>query len=136
MVRSSISGRVFRDVNNNGAQNGADTGISGVSIQLLDSGNTVIATATTDANGDYSFTNLDPGTYSVREPTQPASTSNGITTPGTVDNGGTAGTATAVGVVPSVINTIILPPTRRRTTITSLKSLTGALSRYGLPRLR
>ncbi len=110
VVRSSISGRVFRDVNNNGVQNGADTGISGVSIQLLDSGNTVIATATTDANGDYSFTNLDPGTYSVREPTQPASTSNGITTPGAVDNGGTAGTATAVGVAPSVISTIILPP--------------------------
>jgi len=110
VVQSSISGRVFLDENNNGVQNGADTAIAGVSIELLDNVGTVIATTTTDASGDYSFTNLDPGTYSVREPTQPADTSNGQTVPGTVGNGGTDGTPTAIGVTPSEIATIILPP--------------------------
>ena len=109
-VQSSISGRVFSDVNNNGVQNGVDTALAGVTIELLDVGNSVIATTTTDANGDYSFANLDPGTYSVREPTQPSGTSNGLTLPGVVGNGGTDGTATGVGVTPSVISGIILPP--------------------------
>lgn len=110
IIQSSISGRVFLDQNNNGIQNGADTAISGVTIELLDNAGTVITTTTTDASGDYSFTNLNPGTYSVREPTQPTDTSNGQTVAGTVGNGGTAGTGTAAGVVPSQINTIVLPP--------------------------
>ncbi len=110
IVLSSISGTVFLDQNNNGTQNGADTGIAGVTIQLLNGSNAVVATTTTDSNGQYSFSNLTPGTYSVREPTQPSNTANGITTPGSVDNGGTAGTATGVATLPSSITGIVLPP--------------------------
>ncbi|HMK59717.1 MAG TPA: SdrD B-like domain-containing protein [Dissulfurispiraceae bacterium] len=110
VVLSSISGTVFLDENNNGVQNGADAGIAGVTIELLNSGGTVIATTTTDANGSYSFTNLQPGTYSIREPNQPANTSNGITTAGAVPNGGTPGTATNAATLPSRISTIVLPP--------------------------
>jgi large repetitive protein len=110
VVQSSISGVVFLDQNNNGVQNGADTGIATVAIELLDNFNTVIATTTTDSNGAYSFTNLNPGTYSVREPNQPSNTANGITAAGTVSNGGTAGTVTTPTTTPSVISTIILPP--------------------------
>ncbi|MGH1403812.1 MAG: SdrD B-like domain-containing protein [Alphaproteobacteria bacterium] len=107
---STISGRVFFDENNNGIQNGADNGIDTVTIELLNSVNTVIATTTTDANGDYSFTGLLPDTYSVREPNQPANTNNGMTVAPAIDNGGTAGTPTGVGTLPSQISTIILPP--------------------------
>jgi uncharacterized repeat protein (TIGR01451 family) len=109
-VLSSISGVVFLDQNNNGIQNGGDSGIGGVTLQLLDSGNTVIATTLTDASGNYSFTALQPGTYSVRQPTQPSGTSNGITMPGAVANGGTPGTASGVTVLPSLIASIVLPP--------------------------
>ena len=49
-------------------------------LELLDAGGTVISTATTDANGDYRFAGLPPGVYSVRQPTQPPGTSNGIIT--------------------------------------------------------
>jgi len=107
---STISGLVFLDQNNNGTQNGADTGISGVTIELLNSGGTVITSTITDANGGYSFTGLAPATYSIRESSQPANTTNGLTIAGTVANGGTAGTATAVTSLPSQISTIILPP--------------------------
>jgi uncharacterized repeat protein (TIGR01451 family) len=110
IVLSSLSGTIFFDQNNNGVQNGADTGITGVRVDLLDNANTQLATTTTDANGNYSFANLAPGSYKLREPTQPANTANGITTPGAVSNGGTAGTATIVTVVPSIISGIILPP--------------------------
>jgi len=109
-VLSSISGKVFLDQNNDGTQQGADNGIAGVTIELLNGASAVVATTTTAADGSYSFTGLTFGTYSVREPTQPSNTSNGITTPGAVPNGGTAGTATAVAIVPSRITGILLPP--------------------------
>ncbi|MEW6677640.1 MAG: SdrD B-like domain-containing protein [Pseudomonadota bacterium] len=110
IMPSSISGTVFLDQNNNGVQNGADTALAGEQIDLLDGGGSLLASTTTDAAGDYSFTGLEPGTYSVRQPSQPAGTSNGLTTAGSVGNGGTAGTATAPTTVPSLIAGIILPP--------------------------
>src|SRR5450830_225449 len=110
IVLSSISGTVFLDQNNNGTQNGADTGITGVTIELLNNASTVVQTVTTDASGNYSFTGLIPGVYSVREPSQPAGTTNGITTAGIVPNGGTVGMASNTATVPSIISTITLPP--------------------------
>lgn len=113
IVPSSISGTVFLDQNNNGTKNGADAGITGVMVELLDNSNTVIATTTTDASGNYSFIGLAPGNYAVREPTQPPNTSNGITTAGAVGNGGTQGSASAFTTTPSVIGgttKITLPP--------------------------
>jgi protocatechuate 3,4-dioxygenase beta subunit len=64
----SISGSVRIDLNGNGVAEAGDTnGIAGVTVQLLDAASNVVATATTAANGSYSFTNLRPGTYTVRE---------------------------------------------------------------------
>jgi uncharacterized repeat protein (TIGR01451 family) len=110
VIPSSIAGTVFLDQNNNGVQNSGDAAISGVSIQLLNSSGTVVQTTTTDSSGNYSFTSLSPGTYSVQEPTQPANTSNGLTVAGSVANGGTAGTPTAASTLPSKITGIVLPP--------------------------
>lgn len=118
VVPSSISGTVFLDQNNNGVQNGVDPGISGVTLELLNNAGTTVATTTTDASGHYSFTGLLPGNYAVREPTQPANTSNGITTAGAVGNGGSPGNATAVTTMPSVIGgttKITLPPSTAST---------------------
>ncbi len=110
IVPSVIAGRVFLDQNNNGVQNGSDAALASVTVELLNAGGTVIATTTTDASGDYRFTGLAPGVYSVREPLQPAGTSNGITTAGAVGNGGAAGTVTAPTVPVSRISSITLPP--------------------------
>ncbi|MEZ6095212.1 MAG: SdrD B-like domain-containing protein [Pirellulaceae bacterium] len=41
--------------------------LSGVTLQLLDDSGKVIATTTTNNDGFYQFTNLEPGTYSVRQ---------------------------------------------------------------------
>jgi hypothetical protein len=50
-----IGNRVFRDVNNNGIQDPGEPGLAGVQVVLRGPGSTTIATATTDANGEYYF---------------------------------------------------------------------------------
>ena len=63
---NSLSGTVYRDDSRNGDQDGTEPGYSGVTVQLLDKDGQVIATTTTDANGNYSFSKLPDGTYSVK----------------------------------------------------------------------
>ncbi len=111
--RSSVSGTVFKDLDNDGVRNGADAPLAGVEIRLTGTdinGVPVNLSTTTDANGNYVFDNVVAGTYSIVEPTQPANTSNGITTAGKLPNGSTVGTATGVATPISAINTIVLPP--------------------------
>ncbi|MCW5848649.1 MAG: hypothetical protein KIT87_00935 [Anaerolineae bacterium] len=76
----AIIGVVFRDMNCNSVWEGGEPGLSGVLITLVAPGpdnafgtadDVVVATTTTDANGNYSFSNLPPGAYLVRE-TDPA----------------------------------------------------------------
>ncbi len=56
---------VFEDVNNNGIADPGEPGIEGVEVQLLDTDGNVLATDTTDANGNYIFEGLLPGDYVV-----------------------------------------------------------------------
>ncbi|MBI5217056.1 MAG: hypothetical protein HY960_14975, partial [Ignavibacteriae bacterium] len=63
----TISGMKFNDVDGDGTKDAEDTGISGWKIYL--SGSATDST-TTDVNGNYSFINLGPGTYSLSEAVQ------------------------------------------------------------------
>ncbi len=63
---STISGTVFNDLNADGTQENGDTGLSGQTVNLLNSSGTTIATATTGTNGAYSFTGIAPGADTVR----------------------------------------------------------------------
>jgi protocatechuate 3,4-dioxygenase beta subunit len=68
LLPCSLSGRVFLDLNGNATYDPtADTLLAGVTIRLLDGTGNLITTTTTDDNGDYAFTNLAPGVYSVSE---------------------------------------------------------------------
>ncbi len=60
----SIGDFVWNDLNNNGIQEANEPGIQGALVTLTFSNGTTI-TATTGANGDYLFSNLAPGTYTV-----------------------------------------------------------------------
>ena len=73
VARPSISGTVYRDLNNNGvADGGAETGIAGATVQLFREGDVApLTSTTTNASGAYTFGNLDPGIYYVQE-LQPA----------------------------------------------------------------
>ncbi|MCZ2105235.1 MAG: hypothetical protein OZ923_12150 [Comamonadaceae bacterium] len=112
---SSISGKVYKDLNNDGLINGADSGIGGQTVQLLDGMGNVVQTTVTDADGNYRFDNLLPGTYSVRQPAQPDGTSNGKAAGGSVPNGGTAGVGSNPSATSSQIAGIVLPPNTHAT---------------------
>lgn len=65
-TKGSIGDFVWNDLNNNGIQDAGEPGIAGVTVTLYGAdGTTVIATTTTDALGNYQFTNLGAGTYIV-----------------------------------------------------------------------
>ncbi len=70
----SISGTIFDDSNGNGVLDSGETLLGGATVQIQGTdylGNTVILTATTDANGFYKFSNLAAGTYTITEVTPP-----------------------------------------------------------------
>ncbi|MBC7899376.1 MAG: hypothetical protein H7070_04930, partial [Saprospiraceae bacterium] len=50
-----IGNRIWRDLNGNGVQDPGETVLAGVTVRLYNSGNALIATAVTDANGEYYF---------------------------------------------------------------------------------
>lgn len=107
----SIAGKVYSDNNDNGSVDAGEAGIGGVQVVLSgtdDLGHAVNVTVTTDADGNYRFDGLRPGTYAVTEPTQPPHTLNGITTPGSID-GVQTGSATQKTTTPSAISNIVLP---------------------------
>lgn len=61
---ATIGDRVWNDVNANGTDDG-EPGIGGVTVILTDADGVEVARTTTDANGNYRFAGLIPGTYTV-----------------------------------------------------------------------
>ena len=61
---ATIGDRVWDDANGNGSDDG-EPGIANVTVILTDADGAEVARTTTDANGNYRFTGLVPGTYTV-----------------------------------------------------------------------
>ncbi|VVB91156.1 SdrD B-like domain protein [uncultured archaeon] len=70
----SVSGTKFEDLNANGVRDPNESGLAGwnITINGTDSitGTAVSQTTTTDANGNYNFTGLTAGTYTISETMQ------------------------------------------------------------------
>ncbi|TDL93282.1 hypothetical protein ERX27_11265, partial [Macrococcus brunensis] len=60
----TIGDKVFEDTNKDGIQNSNEPGIPNVPVTLTKPDGTTVTT-TTDANGNYEFTNLPNGEYTV-----------------------------------------------------------------------
>ncbi len=100
LTPSSLSGVVFSDLNNDGAQGVGEAGVGVVTVTLSgtdDLSTAVNLTTVTLGDGSYSFGTLRPGTYTITE-TQPGAFLDGI------DTAGTLGGSTAVNDVISAIN--------------------------------
>ncbi len=61
----AVSGLVFYDDNENGLRDSGESGISNFQVDLRedDCGGTLMGSVLTDANGQYSFSGIPPGTY-------------------------------------------------------------------------
>jgi uncharacterized repeat protein (TIGR01451 family) len=83
-VTRSIGDTVFNDANGNGVQDGGETGISGVTVELQDgvcTPGTDCPTVVTDGSGHYLFSGLTDGSYTVSiDGTQSALTGYNLTT--------------------------------------------------------
>jgi uncharacterized protein (DUF2141 family) len=65
---ASISGVVFNDQNSDGAQGAGELGVGPVTLRLdRNADGSVEATITSDANGVFSFSNLEFGTYRITQ---------------------------------------------------------------------
>ncbi|MBV5308358.1 SdrD B-like domain-containing protein, partial [Chromatium okenii] len=98
---ASVSGFVYIDNSDDGIKDGNESSISGVTVTLTgtdDLGVIAPISVQTDENGKYSFDDLRPGTYTVKE-TQPTDYLDGKDKAG-APGGGVAGN--------DVINTIVL----------------------------
>jgi protocatechuate 3,4-dioxygenase beta subunit len=62
---AALGNRVWYDINSDGIQDATEVGVPGVTVSLKDATGTVIATTTTNANGEYMFNGLDAGAYAV-----------------------------------------------------------------------
>jgi hypothetical protein len=136
-MKVTITGQVYIDYNGNGAPDGPDVGMGGITV--WDGANAPVAT---NANGDYTISNVTPGTYSVSitetpgytvtypspypptvYATNPSNTQNfGIKPPGPICDGGIATANPAqiyVGGNP--------PPTTSNLSVANCRDGTGAL---------
>ena len=67
-VGAGVGNFIWNDINGNGLQDQGEPGIEGVTAHLTGInglGNSVDLTTTTDANGNYLFSDLSPGDYAV-----------------------------------------------------------------------
>ena len=62
----SIGDFVWDDLDADGIQDGGETGLNNVTVELLSAGGAVLNTTTTNAAGAYSFTSLAPANYRIR----------------------------------------------------------------------
>ena len=103
-IPNTIFGNIWEDNDGDATQETAESGISGVTVYLCaaaspcDSGNNLDST-TTDANGDYQFSNMVDGTYYVGVETDSGPVDSSADWSNTVDPEGTPGDDVTAAIV-------------------------------------
>ncbi len=63
----NVTGNVYNDLNANGNLDPGEPGLQGWTVNLYDPSGNLVATTTSDANGNYEFDNLFPGSFTISE---------------------------------------------------------------------
>lgn len=66
-LKGTIVGLVYNDVNRNGVHESAESGISGVTVELLSMARQMLLRVITASDGSFTFTDLVPNTYIVHQ---------------------------------------------------------------------
>ncbi|OQW94881.1 MAG: hypothetical protein BWK77_08380, partial [Verrucomicrobia bacterium A1] len=99
---AALGNFIWHDLDADGIQDGGETGVANVVVDLHDTNGIVVGTTTTDVNGIYWFTNLPPADYyiDVDVPpawfTSPPDQGGDDTLDNDIDSAGTTGTRTLV----------------------------------------
>ncbi|KDB53711.1 hypothetical protein X805_06890 [Sphaerotilus natans subsp. natans DSM 6575] len=62
----SVSGRAWLDADHDRVQGSGEHGVAGLRVEVIDASGAQVATATTDASGDYRVQGLSVGSYTIR----------------------------------------------------------------------
>jgi hypothetical protein len=65
---SAITGFIYADTNDDGQQDNGETAAAGQQIELVNAGGTVVDVTTANSSGDFSFSALTPGFYTLAAP--------------------------------------------------------------------
>ena len=67
---ATASGTLYSDANQDGTLDDGESGLAGWTINLLNSSGNVVASATTDASGNYTLSGVGPGSFTIQEALQ------------------------------------------------------------------
>ena len=114
---ASLGSTVWMDTNRDGQITAGETGVAGVTVDLLNGTGSVLATTVTNSSGTYAFTGLNAGVYEVKfvAPTGDQFTTQGSTQTATdssanVSTGITAPVTLAAGQVDNNVNAGLVTP--------------------------
>ena len=65
-VPVTLAGEVYGDINGDGTLEGSESGLSGWTVNLVNSSNQAVASTKTDSTGGYSFAGVGAGTYAIQ----------------------------------------------------------------------
>ncbi len=89
---TEISGRVFDDRDNDGVfdpDNDRDAPLNDITMELVDESTGGVAATTATVDGEYVFFDIQPGTYTIRQATQPSGFLDGLESTGALGGGTT-----------------------------------------------
>ncbi len=64
---ATVTGTVFNDFNQNGVLDSGEPGVAGAKLTLFYGGSQLVGQRTTDSTGTYTFSDLQPGLYVLKE---------------------------------------------------------------------
>ena len=130
-----VSGEVYDDLNDDGALDNGDPGLSGWTVELTNTSNNAVYTATTNSSGLYSLIGVAAGTYTLSEVVQSGFVQTAPASPGTftitVASGQTVSNENFGAYQPQTGPTVYMVTSNADSAPTSLREAIAAADLHG-----